>query len=170
MHSAPNTFTLERRGVFFQVLEDTCSPKQAAAAAGVSRATAFYHKVNDPAFRSRWEKAMDIALDALLDEAYRRAALGYEEPVIHAGQLATVTDEETGKQRPLTVRPFVGSAAQVPLWRSDGRPSARQGRGEQRPGCRSPAQDAQRRPQGLDRAAGEIRSQQGGRKWRKLRN
>ena len=29
MHSAPNTFTPERREVFFQVLEDTCSPKQA---------------------------------------------------------------------------------------------------------------------------------------------
>lgn len=104
MHSAPNTFTPKRREVFFQVLEDTCSPKQAAAAAGVSRATAFYHKANDPEFRSRWEKAIDVALDALLDEAYRRAALGYDEPVIHGGQLSTVTDEETGKQRPLTVR------------------------------------------------------------------
>lgn len=104
MHSAPNTFTPERREVFFQVLEDTCSPKQAAAASGVSRATAFYHKANDPAFRSRWEKAIEVALDALLDEAYRRAALGYDEPVIHGGQLSTVTDEETGKQRPLTVR------------------------------------------------------------------
>ena len=29
----PNIFTPERREVFFQVLEDTCSPKQAAAAA-----------------------------------------------------------------------------------------------------------------------------------------
>lgn len=104
MHSAPNTFTLERREVFFQVLEDTCSPKQAAAASGVSRATAFYHKANDPEFRARWEKSIEVALDALLDEAYRRAALGYEEPVIHGGQLSTVTDEETGKQRPLTVR------------------------------------------------------------------
>lgn len=104
MHSAPNTFTPERREVFFQVLEDTCSPKQAAAAAGVSRATAFYHKANDPEFRARWEKAIEVALDALLDEAYRRAALGYEEPVIHGGQLSTVTDAKTGEQKPLTVR------------------------------------------------------------------
>ncbi len=104
MQSAPNTFTPERREVFFQVLEDTCSPKQAAAAAGVSRATAFYHKANDPEFRARWEKAVEVALDALLDEAYRRGALGYEEPVIHGGQLSTVTDPTTGEQRPLTVR------------------------------------------------------------------
>lgn len=100
----PNSFTPERRDVFFQVLEDTCSPKQAAAAAGISRNTAFYHKANDPEFRSRWNKAVEVALDALLDEAYRRAALGYDEPVIHQGRVATVADPETGEERPLTVR------------------------------------------------------------------
>lgn len=104
MQSAPNTFTPERREVFFQVLEDTCSPKQAAAAAGISRQTAFYHKANDSEFRARWEKAIDVALDALLDEAYRRAALGYEEPVIHSGQVSKVRDPETGEEKPLTVR------------------------------------------------------------------
>ena len=100
----PNSFTPERREVFFQVLEDTCSPKQAAAAAGISRNTAFYHKANDHEFRSRWDKAVEVALDALLDEAYRRAALGYDEPVIHQGRVATVADPETGEARPLTVR------------------------------------------------------------------
>lgn len=100
----PNSFTPERREVFFQVLEDTCSPKQAAAAAGISRNTAFYHKANDHEFRSRWDKAVEVALDALMDEAYRRAALGYEEPVIHQGRVATVADPETGEERPLTVR------------------------------------------------------------------
>ena len=100
----PNSFTPERREVFFQVLEDTCSPKQAAAAAGISRNTAFYHKANDHEFRSRWDKAVEVALDALLDEAYRRTALGYDEPVIHQGRVATVADPETGEERPLTVR------------------------------------------------------------------
>ena len=104
MLSIPNTFTPERRELFFQVLEDTCSPKQAAAAAGISRQTAFYHKANDHEFRSRWDKAVEVALDALLDEAYRRAALGYDEPVIHQGRVATVADPETGEERPLTVR------------------------------------------------------------------
>ncbi|MGQ7959907.1 hypothetical protein ACUTAF_19680 [Pseudomonas sp. SP16.1] len=100
----PNIFTPERRELFFQVLEDTCSPKQAALAAGISRQTAFYHKANDPEFRSRWDKALEVALDALLEEAYRRAALGYEEPVIHGGRLSTVIDPESGEERPLTVR------------------------------------------------------------------
>lgn len=100
----PNIFTPERREVFFQVLEDTCSPKQAAAAAGITRQTAFYHKANDPDFRSRWEKAIEVALDSLLDEAYRRGALGFDEPVIHQGRLATQVDPETGEERPLTVK------------------------------------------------------------------
>jgi hypothetical protein len=102
--SIPNTFTPERRELFFQVLEDTCSPKQAAAAAGISRQTAFYHKANDIEFRTRWEKAIEVALDSLLDEAYRRAAIGYDEPVIHQGRLATTADPTTGEERPLTVR------------------------------------------------------------------
>lgn len=100
----PNIFTPERREVFFQVLEDTCSPKQAAAAAGISRQTAFYHKANDVDFRTRWEKAIEVALDSLLEEAFRRGALGFDEPVVHGGRLATVTDPNTGEERPLTVR------------------------------------------------------------------
>ena len=78
--------------------------KISAAAAGISRQTAFYHKANDIEFRTRWEKAIEVALDALLDEAYRRAAIGYDEPVIHQGRLATTADPTTGEERPLTVR------------------------------------------------------------------
>ena len=99
-----NKFTDAMRERFFEVLEDTCSPKQAAAACGISRQTAFYHKANDPEFRMRWEKAIEIALEGLMDEAYRRACLGVEEPVIHQGRLATQTDPETGEEKPLTVR------------------------------------------------------------------
>ncbi|HEF4747424.1 TPA: hypothetical protein SAO13_001382 [Burkholderia multivorans] len=101
---ATKKFTRAAQDLFIQVLEDTCSPKQAAAAVGISRRLAFDYKQKDTEFRARWEKAIEVALDALLDEAYRRAAIGYEEPVIHGGQLSTVTDPTTGEQRPLTVR------------------------------------------------------------------
>jgi len=101
---ATKKFTRAAQDLFIQVLEDTCSPKDAAAAVGISRRLAFDYKQKDTEFRARWEKALEVALDALLDEAYRRGALGYEEPVIHGGQLSTVTDPTTGEQRPLTVR------------------------------------------------------------------
>jgi len=99
-----NSFTDSMRKLFFEVLEDTCSPKQAAAACGISRQTAFYHKANDLEFRRRWEKAIEVALDSLMDEAYRRACLGVEEPVIHQGRIATQLDTKTGEEKPLTVR------------------------------------------------------------------
>ena len=99
-----NKFTGAIRDRFFEVLEDTCSPKQAAAACGISRQTAFYHKANDPEFRLRWEKAIEIALDSLMDEAYRRACLGVDEPVIHQGRIATTADPVTGQEKLLTVK------------------------------------------------------------------
>ena len=102
--SIPNTFTPERRARFLEVLEETCSPKVAAAAVGITRSTAFYHKANDLEFRKQWEKAIEVALDAVLEESYRRAVVGVDEPVIHQGRLATQVDVETGEERPLTVR------------------------------------------------------------------
>ena len=101
---AAKKFTPEVQEVFLQVLEDTASPKQAAQGCGISRRLAFEYKQNDLEFRRRWEQAIDVAMDALLDEAYRRACIGVEEPVIYQGQLATTRDPQTGEDRPLTVR------------------------------------------------------------------
>lgn len=116
--SIPNTFTPERKAIFLAVLEDTASPKAAAAAAGIVRSTAFYHKANDLEFRTQWEAAVEVALDSLLEEAYRRAAVGVDEPVIHQGRVSTVADPETGDERPLTVRKYSDRLMEVLLkWR-----------------------------------------------------
>ena len=101
---AAKKFTPEVQEVFLQVLEDTASPKQAAQVCGISRRLAFEYKQNDLEFRRRWEQAIDVAMDALLDEAYRRACIGVDEPVIYQGQLATARDPQTGEERALTVR------------------------------------------------------------------
>lgn len=102
--SIPNTFTSERRARFLEVLEETCSPKVAAAAVGITRSTAFYHKANDLEFRAAWERAIDVALDAVLEESYRRAVIGVDEPLVHQGRISTAIDPATGEERPLTVR------------------------------------------------------------------
>ena len=116
--SIPNTFTPERKAIFLAVLEDTASPKAAAAAAGIVRSTAFYHKANDLELRTQWEAAVEVALDSLLEEAYRRAAVGVDEPVIHQGRVSTVADPETGDERPLTVRKYSDRLMEVLLkWR-----------------------------------------------------
>jgi hypothetical protein len=97
-------FTPEVQELFLQVLEDTASPKQAAQACSISRTLAFEYKKDDLEFRRRWDQAIEVAMDALLDEAYRRACIGVEEPVIYQGQLAMTRDPQTGAERPLTVR------------------------------------------------------------------
>jgi hypothetical protein len=97
-------FTPEVQELFLQVLEDTASPKQAAQVCGISRRLAFEYKQNDLDFRRRWEQAIEVAMDALLDEAYRRACIGVDEPVIYQGQLSMTRDAATGEERPLTVR------------------------------------------------------------------
>lgn len=102
--SIPNTFTPERKARFLEVLADTCSPKQASAAVGIVRSTAFYHRRNDMEFAAAWDRAIEEALDAVLEESYRRAVVGVDEPVIHQGRLAVQVDAETGEERPLTVR------------------------------------------------------------------
>jgi hypothetical protein len=116
--SIPNTFTPERKARFLEVLADTCSPKQAAAAVGIVRSTAFYHRANDMEFAAAWDRAIEEALDVLLEESYRRAVVGHDEPVIHQGRLAVQVDPETGEERPLTVRKFSDRLMEVMLkWR-----------------------------------------------------
>ena len=97
-------FTPEVQELFLQILEDTASPKQAAQVCGISRRLAFEYKQNDLDFRRRWEQAIEVAMDALLDEAYRRACIGVDEPVIYQGQLSMTRDAVTGEERALTVR------------------------------------------------------------------
>jgi hypothetical protein len=97
--SIPNTFTPERKALFLEVLADTCSPGRAAQAAGIARSTAFYHKTNDLEFAAAWGKAVDQALDAVLEESYRRAVIGVDEPVIWQG---AISKDDEGK--PLTVK------------------------------------------------------------------
>jgi len=101
---AAKKFTPEVQELFLQILEDTASPKEAAQVCGISRRLAFEYKQNDLEFRRRWERAIEVAMDALLDEAYRRSCIGVEEPVIYQGQLSMSRDAATGEERPLTVR------------------------------------------------------------------
>lgn len=101
---ATKKFTPEVQEVFLQVLEDTASPKQAAQVCGISRRLAFEYKQKDLEFRRRWEQSIQIAMDALLEEAYRRAVIGVDEPVIYQGQVSMTRDALTGEERALTVK------------------------------------------------------------------
>lgn len=94
-------FTPELRAKFLEVLSETCSPKQACAVVGIARSSAYYHRDHDLEFRAAWDRAVDLALDAVLGEAFRRGVVGVDEPVVYQGDIAKGQDGE-----PVTVRKY----------------------------------------------------------------
>ena len=68
-------FTPAVKAHFLQVLENTCSVKDAAETCGISRNLAYIHKKQDLEFAREWEAAIERALDDLLGEAHKRATV-----------------------------------------------------------------------------------------------
>ncbi len=58
---------------------------RACEAVSICRMTAYVWRDADPEFAAAWEKAKDAGIDALEDEARRRAFEGFEKPVFHQG-------------------------------------------------------------------------------------
>ena len=50
-------------------------------------------------FRVAWDKAVELAMERLLEESYRRAVDGVEEPVVQGGKVVWVRDPDTGEER-----------------------------------------------------------------------
>lgn len=79
--------TPERLSAFCAALADTGVVAKACKAVGISRQTAYEWRDEMPDFRARWDKAINIGITALEDEAHRRAFEGTEEPIYHHGTL-----------------------------------------------------------------------------------
>ena len=58
-----------------------------AEAAGISRTTAYNRKWSDSEFEAEWKVAEALGVEALEDEALRRAIKGVSEPVYQGGEL-----------------------------------------------------------------------------------
>src|SRR5215207_649531 len=65
-----------RMEAFMRALGETASPVRAAAAAGVSTNVAYALRRDDMAFALEWDKAVDMAMENLIGESYRRAVEG----------------------------------------------------------------------------------------------
>lgn len=101
--------------LFLKALSEVPVVQHACDAAGVQRCTAYRARQADEAFAQAWDDAMEAGVDRAEKEAFRRAVLGFEEPVIYQGalQFVVVRDEEGAVQMdaagnplamPLTVR------------------------------------------------------------------
>lgn len=108
-------FTRKVQDRFVDVLAETASPKRAAEVVGVSRRLAFEYKQKDAEFRTRWDAAIELAMERLLEESFRRAVEGVEEPVVYQGKLATRADPESGAESPLTVTRYSDRLLEVLL-------------------------------------------------------
>jgi hypothetical protein len=76
------------KNAFLAALREMPVIAHAAKAVGVDRSTAWRARQADEAFAEAWDDAMEEGIDRAEQEAFRRAVVGFEEPVIDKGRLA----------------------------------------------------------------------------------
>lgn len=78
------------REPFLRALGNVPVVREAARAAGVTRSTAYKARKADPEFARAWDEALENGIDCAELEAFRRAVVGYEEPVVFQGRLTYI--------------------------------------------------------------------------------
>lgn len=76
----------KRKERFLKELAKRANVSAAAKAAKVDRSTPYHWRETDPEFAAAWDEAVEVAVDALEAEAWRRAATGVLEPVYQKGE------------------------------------------------------------------------------------
>lgn len=76
----------DRHEVFLACLAQYGNVTQSSEESGLSRTQLYAKRREDAAFAEAWDKALEIGVAALEDEAKRRAYAGWEEPVWHKGE------------------------------------------------------------------------------------
>jgi hypothetical protein len=72
---------------FLAALREVPVVSRACEAVGIERSTAYRRREADQAFAEAWDDAMETGVDRAEQEAFRRAVVGFEEPVIHQGNI-----------------------------------------------------------------------------------
>jgi hypothetical protein len=78
--------TPKKKAAFLASFEELHVVSDAAKAAGVARSTVYEWAEKDSEFAKAWDELVDRSTDLLEREAYRRAAVGVEEPVFYQGK------------------------------------------------------------------------------------
>lgn len=84
------TFTEKTRALFIGTLADSGNVSRAAQAIGINRRTAYRWRRGDAEFRAEWDQAIETAVDALEEEARRRAIEGIEETQYYRGEVSGI--------------------------------------------------------------------------------
>ena len=78
--------TPKKRANFLEALSECGNIKKSAKIAKIGRQTAYRWRRTDEDFAKAWDEALELGIDALEDEAMRRAVDGYLKPVFHGGK------------------------------------------------------------------------------------
>jgi hypothetical protein len=102
--------------VYLEALRNIPVIKHACEAAGVDRVTAWRTREADAAFAEAEREAMEEGIDRAEQEAFKRAVVGFEEPVIDKGRLAYRYERVEAEDGSETYRPVLDEHGQpVPL-------------------------------------------------------
>lgn len=85
--------------VFIEALSNCGNITEACRVANVSRDWAYDKRKADPDFAAQWEAALEIAIDSLESEAWRRGRDGYEEFITSKDGLVMGPDGKPVMQR-----------------------------------------------------------------------
>lgn len=80
-----SAWTIEKRKAFLAALSECPIVGAAAKKAGVARSFVYEIRKKDECFAAEWAAALDKGIDALEDEAYRRAMGGTLRPIYYRG-------------------------------------------------------------------------------------
>lgn len=86
--------TPERKAAFCAALASSGgNVARACDAVDISRMTAYTWRDDDPEFAADWDRAKEMGLDALEDEATRRAFDGVDKPIVYQGEVTGTMKE-----------------------------------------------------------------------------
>lgn len=111
---------IDWKPAFLAALRELPVVVQGCEAVGVSRTAVYRAREADPAFAADWDDALETGIDRLEREAVRRAMVGYDEPVIHKGQITPVFVEERDAEGNVVLNELTQTPSMVPLKDSRG--------------------------------------------------
>lgn len=77
--------TREKKEAFLTRLSETANVSRSCADNNLPRRTVYDWRDSDAGFKAAWDQALELGLDALEDEAKRRAFEGTDRPVFYEG-------------------------------------------------------------------------------------
>jgi len=86
MDNLPDTVK-NKQVAFLEALSESCNVSKACDKAELGRSTAYDWRASDAGFAADWDRALEIGIGALEDEAHRRAFEGNDRPIVHLGKV-----------------------------------------------------------------------------------